>query len=784
MGLLRIALAALCAVFISLSAAFAFDQAILGQSERTLQQYRAELDSLSELLRRPALGEKELVDTRAALEALRKSAAENSAKLATPLTEVNQQIASLGEAPAAGTSEDAGVAKTRADLSAIRDRLQSLKSQLDVIAVEAEQGAGRVTVLQRDQFFERIFDRSRSILNPSLWYDTGVGLGVMVSGLGLLFKNWWTEVGPTGDPIGLLLVPIFVVIFAGGYVLINRGARRWIERFSSRSRSIDDMTRLWRIVRGLITTGVALFTLFAPIWLSLDASGYFTPRLVMVWTAMVVTVSATAICYVLARRVASPGEAVWRVVDLDDRTAVRFTALAGITAFTATFNTQLGRIAEGLYLPVNYTVGQSALSALVLLCLMSLILYLVKNQDGLPNKAGRRIYFDWVSSLTPLLWVLILLGFGALLAGYIALADYIAHQLVRTAMVVGLLFVLYHLFDAAVTASFDPQSGFGVYLRRITGLGERGIERMGLVFRTAVDLVLLISGIPLLILFWTLTWVDFSGFYNTLALGVKIGEITLSPGIVLMMLAILAAGIIATKLFNRWLDRRILSDTRINRGVQDSILKGSTYLGYLIAAVLALTATGLDFSNLALIAGALGIGIGLGLQSIVNNFVSGLIILAERPIRVGDWVSLPVGEGVVRRINVRSTEIETFDSCSIILPNSLLVAEPVRNWTHHDNMGRFLVAVTVDYDCDAEEVRKLLLETARSHERVLRTPEPIALLVRFGQGGLDFELRAFVADIFEGAAVASEVRFRLLSQFREKGITIAVPLGLMQAQKP
>ncbi|MCA3574979.1 MAG: mechanosensitive ion channel, partial [Aestuariivirga sp.] len=204
------------------------------------------------------------------------------------------------------------------------------------------------------------------------------------------------------------------------------------------------------------------------------------------------------------------------------------------------------------------------------------------------------------------------------------------------------------------------------------------------------------------------------------------------------------------------------------------------YAGYFIAAVLALTATGIDFSNLALIAGALGLGIGLGLQSIVNNFVSGLIILAERPIRVGDWVSLPTGEGVVRRINVRSTEIETFDSCSIILPNSLLVTEPVRNWTHNDNMGRFLVAVSVDYGNDAELVRKVLLETARAHERVLSRPEPVALLARFGPSGLDFELRAFVADIFEAAGVASEIRFSLLTRFAEKGITIAPPLALLQ----
>ena len=230
--------------------------------------------------------------------------------------------------------------------------------------------------------------------------------------------------------------------------------------------------------------------------------------------------------------------------------------------------------------------------------------------------------------------------------------------------------------------------------------------------------------------------------------------------------------IVVTKLFNRWLNRRILPDTRINKGVQDSILKGATYTGYVLAAGFALAAAGINFSNIAIIAGALGVGIGFGLQSIVNNFVSGLIILAERPVRVGDWVSLPAGEGIVRRINVRSTEIETFDSSSIILPNSLLVSEPVRNWTHLDNRGRILVAVTVDFGNDAEAVKQVFVDCAKQHPKILAYPEPSVTLARFSANGLDFELRAFVADIFDGSQVASDIRFKLLSAFRDKGVSL------------
>jgi len=235
---------------------------------------------------------------------------------------------------------------------------------------------------------------------------------------------------------------------------------------------------------------------------------------------------------------------------------------------------------------------------------------------------------------------------------------------------------------------------------------------------------------------------------------------------------VLIAGIVLTNLVVRWLDRRILAETRIDKGVQDSVRKGASYAGYILAAGLALGAAGLDFSNFALIAGALGVGIGFGLQSIVNNFVSGLILLAERPVRVGDWVVLPTGEGIVKRINVRSTEIETFDSCTIIVPNSNLITEVVRNWTHDDSVGRFTVTVSAAYDSNAEEVRDLLIKLARAHPKVLTYPEPMVTLARFGAYAIDFEIKAHVADVFEAVIVASDLRYEILKAFREKAITI------------
>lgn len=213
----RIVLAAICACFLFLNAAQAFDQTIFGQNERTLQELRTTLAETSQKLLNPVLTDQELTDFRATLEQIRTSAAEQSVNLLSPLAEVDKQIASLGPPPSDGHPEDSAVKQTRADLTASRDKLQSIKSQYDVIAVAAEQAAGRATVLQREQFYDRVFVQTRSIFSPSLWADTWVGLRTMVEGLRLLIGNWWADVSANGNPFGLLLIPVLLVMLGVTY---------------------------------------------------------------------------------------------------------------------------------------------------------------------------------------------------------------------------------------------------------------------------------------------------------------------------------------------------------------------------------------------------------------------------------------------------------------------------------------------------------------------------------------------------------------------------------------
>ncbi len=238
------------------------------------------------------------------------------------------------------------------------------------------------------------------------------------------------------------------------------------------------------------------------------------------------------------------------------------------------------------------------------------------------------------------------------------------------------------------------------------------------------------------------------------------------------LLVVFALGYLVARLFQNWLDDRILAPAGISGGARHSIRTGVGYLGISVAALFAISYAGLDLSNIALIAGALSVGIGLGLQGVVNNFVSGIILLVERPIKVGDWVVVGGEEGLVRKISVRSTEIETFDRANVLVPNSYFISEKVKNWTLHNYSGRIVIPVSVQYGSNPRQVRDVLLKVAKSHPQVMTNPEPYVYFEDFASDGLNFKLFAYAYDITKSLALRTDLRIGIIEAFGEEGIAI------------
>ncbi|MBK8210117.1 MAG: DUF3772 domain-containing protein [Rhodospirillales bacterium] len=274
---------------------------------------------------------------------------------------------------------------------------------------------------------------------------------------------------------------------------------------------------------------------------------------------------------------------------------------------------------------------------------------------------------------------------------------------------------------------------------------------------------------------WGLAREDLARWARGVLEGFTIGGVTISLVALALAAVVLVVALAAARSARRALSDRLLPRTRLDAGVQNSISVGAGYAGVVAAVLLAISVLGVDLSSLAIVAGALSVGIGFGLQNIVNNFVSGLILLIERPVKVGDWVVVGDQQGFVRRINVRSTELETFERASVILPNSDLLSNALVNWTHKNRIGRVDVRIGVDYGVDTEKVREVLLACARAHAEVMAWPQPFVLFLDFADSSLVFELRAFLRDVEKRLRVASDLRFAIEKACRKAGIAFPYP---------
>ena len=384
-------------------------------------------------------------------------------------------------------------------------------------------------------------------------------------------------------------------------------------------------------------------------------------------------------------------------------------------------------------------------------------------------------------------WLVLATAVVCLLAGYVAFGSFAIKQVVWAGVVLGAVYLLAALVDDALMAwlgagqhdATTAPASASASAAAPTSAKAKGSPQLAVLASGVLRLALLLFALMLLLAPFGEGPGDLLRRSGQWQQGVAIGEFRLQPGALLQALLVLLLALGVMRLLRGWLAERYLPTTALDPGMRASATSLFGHTGVVVAIALALAAMGIGLERIAWVASALSVGIGFGLQAVVQNFVSGLILLAERPVKVGDWVSLGGVEGDIRRINVRATEIQMSDRSTVIVPNSEFITKVVRNVTLADPLGLVQLKLPVPLGSDAQQVRELLLQAFDADPDVLATPAPAVLLDGVDNGQLLFNATGYVNSPRISARVRSALLFDVLTRLDDAGITLARPPTLL-----
>ncbi|GGD32450.1 DUF3772 domain-containing protein [Aureimonas glaciei] len=695
------------------------------------------------------------------------------AQLVPRLAEIDARIAELGpvledEAP---------------DVKAQRERLDAERTDLDstikrgrLVAADAKEMIDRMIREINEAFNRDTFKKVASPLSPALWSDVAASLAddlarlrdfVVVSVLGASKAHFGSRLALVAAGLGLALLLLMPV---------RRGLRQVGRRIAVEqvpgTRARRSALALWFVLVGTFTSALAFLILFQ----ALNWGGFLTRWTRPLAETLSITASIGGFMVSLGAGLLLVGQPSWRLAPLTEETAKRlrpYPGLGAILTFVGVFLIESGKavgVSEAAAIFLNYVVAFSY-SAL----LAALLITLMRHRRAAAQEAGAEpsAQTTFVTLATLLGWCAVAVALVAALQGYVNFALFLSRQAIWTAIVAAATYLLLIVADDLCTTFLSPESRLGRSLQAGLGLRRTQVGQLGVIASALLRLAILV--VAAILLSGPLGPGASSLFYQFgNSAEIQIGGFSIVPGSILKAAVVLFVGIALMRAVRHWLNERYLPATDLDPGARNSVSTIVSYAGILLAGFWALSTLGIGVERIALVVSALSVGIGFGLQAITQNFVSGLILLAERPVKIGDTVRLGTDEGEVRRISVRSTEIQIADRSTLIVPNSELITKSIRNMTMANPLGRIQIGFSAPLDVDVAAVRRALLDILAAHETILEDPAPSVFIDGIEDGKVAFKAFAFVASPRTVYSTRSAIYFTLLERFKAEEIKLVV----------
>lgn len=752
------------------SAPVASSPSPLAQQRQILDASKLQLDQLDRALQNRDLSDLQLVDLRRGLTGMpdRIRAVIDDIQ---PRTEaLKARLKELGPKPADG-NEAADITRER------EEREKSLQDSEEVLrlarslAVQADQIQSQIVDKRREIFNSRLFAQSASLLSPELWVSVFTNLPRDLNAFHTLSiditERIIQQLGITG--IGILFVLCALLLFAS-LPLYRLFIRFFVKRENEAPTPLArDVSAALYALAALAVSGAFAIMLNAYVVHFKLLPPRLEDVLVTILSSFVIMASARA----LADGILAPARPQWRLVKANDATASKLLGyLYLMLSFWALMRIS-GAINTAISAGLALTVATRGVFTVLIILTFIGALRSIRPFDEVDEKAfGTYVSQEsaWLGPARILGWVAVVVALAAVILGYVTFASFIAIQITWVLTVIATTTLLVSITDNALERLILPQSRVMRFLYATVGLPRSSLDQLFVLAQGLLRLMIIAIGGLAILAPWGFESGDFIASIKRFFFGFSIGDVTISFAGIFGAILLFVIGIFFTKAFQGWLQRRYLPQTHLDSGIQNSITTGVGYIGFITAVGLSVSYLGLSLEKITIVAGALSVGIGLGLQSVVNNFVSGLILLYERGIRVGDLIVVGDEQGHVKRINVRATEIETFDRATVIVPNSNLISGVVKNRVHTDRVGRVIIAVPVPKESDCDVVAQIMRDAAEANPEVLEDPPPRVNFKTIGDSLLTFELVCFVSEVETVTRVSSDLTFVIFRQLRERDI--------------